>query len=99
MLGQEEVKVEEEKKAVIPLVLPKAGPISFRNCKSLLLTEDGLKLIFQGLREKSVTLELLMRGSEHGFTKEKFWDRVCGIAPTLSVFKSHLGKVFGGYTD
>ena len=41
-----------------------------------------------------------MRGSEHGFTKEQFWDRVCGKAPTLSVFKSkNYNRVFGGYTN
>lgn len=39
-----------------------------------------------------------MRGSEHGFTKEEFQNRVYGVSPTLSVFRSHLGRVFGGYT-
>ena len=86
---------EEEKKEEI--VLPKV-PITFRACKSLLLTDKGHQVIFEGLHGKTIALELFMRGSEHGFTKEELQKRVYGVSPTLSVFRSHLGRVFGGYT-
>ena len=65
---------------------------------SLLLTDKGHQVILNGLHGKAIALELLMRGSEHGFTKEEFYKRVIGVTPTLSVFRSHLGRVFGGYT-
>jgi hypothetical protein len=60
-----EEKEEEEKKEEIV-------PLSFRACKSLLLTDQGHQVIFEGLHGKAIVLELLMRGSEHGFTKEEF---------------------------
>jgi hypothetical protein len=60
-------KEEENGQKVQPKV-----PITFRACNSLLLTEEGHQVVFKGLRSKAIALELLMRGSEHGFTKEQF---------------------------
>jgi hypothetical protein len=94
-----EEKVEEEKiEEIDPLKVPPKVPITFRACKSLLLTDQGHQVVYKGLYGKAIALELLMRGSEHGFTKEEFQKRVYGVSPTLSVFSSHLGRVFGGYT-
>ena len=40
-----------------------------------------------------------MRGSEHGFTKEVFNERVVGNSPTLILVKSTADQVFGGFTS
>jgi hypothetical protein len=52
--------------------VPPKVPITFRACKSLLLTDKGHQVVFEGLRGKAIVLELLMRGSEHGYTKREF---------------------------
>jgi hypothetical protein len=68
---KEELKVKDKLKEKGQKVPPKV-PITFRACKSLLLTDKGHQVVFEGLRGKAIALELLMRGSEHGFTKEEF---------------------------
>lgn len=44
--------------------------IKIINSKSNLLTQEGINLIQEALLVKWFSLELLMRGSDHGFTKE-----------------------------
>jgi len=66
----EKVQVKEEQKEEVKAEkVPPKVPITFRACKSLLLTDKGHQVIFEGLHSKAIALELLMRGSEHGFTK------------------------------
>ena len=70
---EEKVQVKEaQKEEVKEEIVPPKVPITFRACKSFLLTDKGHQVVFEGLHGKSIALELLMRGSEHGFTKEEF---------------------------
>jgi hypothetical protein len=66
---EEKVQVKEEQKEQI---VPPKVPITYRACKSLLLTDKGHQVVFKGLHSKAIALELLMRGSEHGFKKKEF---------------------------
>ena len=61
------------------------------------MTEKAMKLIKKGIKGKDFTLELLMRGTTHGFRAKEFQQRVCGKFPTLSIIKSEHGNIFGGF--
>ena len=56
------------------------------------LTEEG----FQG---RQVRLELLYRGSTHGFNSADFHGLCDGKGPTLTVIQSNSDNVFGGFTS
>jgi len=44
-------------------------------------------------------LELLYRGTSHGFGEDDFHSRCDDKGATLSIVKSDTGHIFGGYTD
>ena len=77
-----------------------AKSIKMRPYFSAILDEEGTFNMIQGFFDgRSIELDLIMRGSEHGFTKEAFNARVVGSSPTLILIKSALNKVFGGFTS
>lgn len=55
-------------------------------------------MLTQGFGGKSFKVELLMRGSAHGFSANAFHELCDGKGPTLSIIESEQGKVFGGFT-
>jgi hypothetical protein len=48
---------------------------------------------------KVVTLTLLYRASTHGWSTSKFHQLCDGKGPTITIFKSKPGRVFGGFTQ
>ena len=49
--------------------------------------------------QKVVTLTLLFRGSTHGWSPSKFHQLCDDKGPTITIFKSKAGRVFGGFTQ
>jgi len=64
----------------------------------LIETEEQLQLVKQWLGY-DCTLKLIFRGSKNGFTGPKFHFLCDNKGPTLSVFKSDKGYIFGGFTS
>ena len=47
----------------------------------------------------SIQFSLLFRGSEHGFSSDKFHEICDGKGPTVSIIHNNHGHVFGGYAS
>lgn len=80
---------------------PKISPLASNTLgidSLLLVTKEELDLIASGMNGKQFKLDLLMRGSEHGFKAATFHELCDSKGPTLSLIKSEAGKVFGGYS-
>lgn len=52
-----------------------------------------------GKTSASFASELLYRASEHGFDSKIFHDKCDGHASTITIIKSDIGNIFGGYAD
>ena len=66
---------------------------------TLLSNKAHLKLIEDGLNGKKFYLQKIMTGSKDGFTIDKFNELCVDKGPTLTVIKSHLDLLFGGFTS
>jgi len=42
---------------------------------------------------------LILRGTDDGFEAEAFHNKCDNQGETLTIIKSGMGKIFGGYTD
>jgi hypothetical protein len=60
------------------------------------LQEAMLKQLFDN---QILELKILYRGTEHSFAYAAFLDNCVNKGPTLSVFQSENGRIFGGYTS
>ena len=68
---------------------------------SKILKKAGdIALLKKWVSEKAKpTFKLLYRGSKDGYTSSSFHSKCDNKGPTVVVIKSHLGKIFGGFTD
>jgi len=67
-----------------------------------IMTSDEIELLLDLIKgkrkKKSVSCELLFRGSEDGFLSSAFHAKCDGRANTICVIESNFGNVFGGFT-
>eukprot|EP00331_Platyophrya_macrostoma_P015794 CAMPEP_0176471350 /NCGR_PEP_ID=MMETSP0127-20121128/41082_1 /TAXON_ID=938130 /ORGANISM="Platyophrya macrostoma, Strain WH" /LENGTH=449 /DNA_ID=CAMNT_0017865985 /DNA_START=27 /DNA_END=1376 /DNA_ORIENTATION=+ len=68
---------------------------------SKILKKAGdISLLKKWISEKAKpTFKLIYRGSKDGYTASNFHSKCDNKGPTVVVIKSHLGKIFGGFTD
>ena len=58
-----------------------------------------MQIIEKGLEGREFKLEMIMKGSEHGFSANIFHELCDDKGPTLFVVESEHGKIFGGFTS
>ena len=56
-------------------------------------------MLKQWFDNQILELKILYRGTEHSFAYAAFLDNCVNKGPTLSVFQSENGRIFGGYTS
>ncbi|TNV80596.1 hypothetical protein FGO68_gene12291 [Halteria grandinella] len=66
---------------------------------SLIKTEQDIKLIYQGLKQRKFKLEKIFDIKIDGDHPDNFHKKCDGIPHTLCVLKTKCNRVFGGYTE
>lgn len=67
---------------------------------SVIITKpDEIKLLRGWIAQGLMKFKLLYRGSQDGFKGQDFHKKADDHQPTITIIKSHNGKVFGGYSD
>jgi len=67
--------------------------------QSSILTLGEADIVMKWLPNPNSQAKLLFRGSRDGFDAKKFHEKCDNKGPTLVIYKSHLNKVFGGYSS
>lgn len=68
--------------------------------KSKIINDSSLKDLLELCKFSSSTkLNLLWRGTEHGFSAREFHNHCSGFGKVLVIIKSDLNNVFGGYSS
>lgn len=69
-----------------------------KNFRSSILNDEEKKTLIE-LCNLNDRMELVYRGSYHGFSAKEFHSKCDGISRTLTIVRSTKGNVFGGYTE
>ena len=88
---------DEEKPQDIKKRNPKIIDTLFILSKIITDTEKIQKL--EKLFNKKYKSTLIFRGTDDGFEAEAFHKKCDNQGETLTIIKSGMGKIFGGYTD